>query len=178
MIVVSVITIVAIVAFVGIRGDQVEGAYYRFTDDLLGSMIQARNRAIDDQTTVRVEVQADRLEVFWTDPETKQEEFLWGNYRAKVDGGLIDELACITGMAAGISPPSEDNDAVMPTACLGGAQDIVFEPDGSFTLPNDPLQDAGVTLVIKDQSSSANEYSIIEVFPGGLIRKFDNIPEQ
>lgn len=177
MIVLSVMTIVAVVAFVGIRNNQWESAFYRFTDDLVGSMIQARNRAIDDQTTVRVEVQADRLEVFWTDPDTKDEVFLWGNYRDRVDGGLIAGEACITGMALGISAPSENNDAVMPTACLANPQSIVFQPDGSFELVDDPYPGAGMTLVIQDASNSATTYSIIEMFPGGLIRKFDDIPE-
>src|SRR5689334_15779103 len=89
MIVLSVITIVAVIAFVGIRNNQWEGAYMRFTDDLVGTMIQARNRAIDDQTIVRVEVSEDRLEVYWIDPEAPPPDptvmgsgvFLWGNYR-------------------------------------------------------------------------------------------------
>ena len=135
MVVLSVLTIVAVIAFVGIRNNQWEGAYLRFTDDLAGSMTQARNRAIDDQTTVRVQVQEDRLEVFWTDPTTKQEVFVWGNYRSKVDGGLLGDRACITGMSPGITPPSQPNDAEMPLSCLGGQQNIIFQPDGTFTLP-------------------------------------------
>ena len=67
MIVVSVIAVVAVIAFIGLRNNQYEGAYLRFTDDLVGTMIQARNRAIDDQTLVRVEVSVDRVEVFWID---------------------------------------------------------------------------------------------------------------
>ncbi|MFV8752583.1 pilus assembly FimT family protein [Nannocystaceae bacterium ST9] len=176
MVVLLVLTIVAVLAFVGIRNNQWEGAYFRFTDDLTGSMMQARNRAIDDQTSVRVQVQADRLEVFWTDPATKQEVFLWGNYRDAVDGGLLGVQACITGMSPGITPPSQPNDSELPTSCLGGPQSIIFEPDGSFTLPNDPWPDAGMTLVVADQSSAAVTYSIIEMFPGGLIRKFDEVP--
>jgi prepilin-type N-terminal cleavage/methylation domain-containing protein len=176
MVVLLVLTIVATVAFVGIRNNQWEGAYLRFTDDLAGSMIQARNRAIDDQTTVRVQVTEDRLEVFWTDPATKQELFLWGNYRNEVDGGLLGAEACITGMSPGITPPSQPNDAELPTSCLGGAQSIIFQPDGSFTLPDNPWPDAGMTLVVVDQSSSMPTYSIIEMFPGGLIRKFDEVP--
>jgi prepilin-type N-terminal cleavage/methylation domain-containing protein len=97
MIVLGVITIVAVIAFSGIRNNQWEGAYMRFTDDLVGTMIQARNRAIDDQTVVRVEVSVDRVEVFWIDPEAPVPDptvmgsgtFLWGNYRDRIDGGLI-----------------------------------------------------------------------------------------
>ncbi len=177
MVVLLVLTIVAVVAFIGIRSNQWEGAYFRFTDDLQGSLVQARNRAIDDQTTVRVQVQDDRLEVFWTDPTTKQEVYLWGNYRDRVDGGLLGDEACITGMSPGITPPSQPNDAALPTDCLGDVQNIVFEPDGRFSLPNEPFPDAGMTLVIADLSTpTAPEYSIIEMFPGGLIRKFDEIP--
>ncbi|NVB40537.1 prepilin-type N-terminal cleavage/methylation domain-containing protein [Pseudenhygromyxa sp. WMMC2535] len=176
MIVVTVISIVAVVAFIGIRNDQWEGAYYRFTDDLVGSVIQARNRAIDDQTEVRIEIQSDRLEVYWTDPETKDEVLLWGNYRDKIDGGLLGTQACITGMAPGISAPSESNDAAMPVNCLGGIQSLTFMPDGSFVDPDNPLDDAGMTMVIMNASSASANYSIIEMFPGGLIRKFDEIP--
>jgi hypothetical protein len=33
-----------------------------------------------------------------------------------------------------------------------------------------------MTLVVQDASSTQVWYSIIEMFPGGLIRKFDEIP--
>ena len=185
MIVLSVITIVAVVAFVGIRKNQWEGAYMRFTDDLVGTMIQARNRAIDDQTQVRVEVSEDRLEVYWIDPDDPPSDtsvfgsgtFLWGNYRDRFDGGMIADAACITGMEPGITPPSEANDAEMPVACgTDLPKAIIFGPDGGFTLADDPLPDAGMTMVIRDTSSAQVYYSIIEMFPGGLIRKFDEIP--
>jgi prepilin-type N-terminal cleavage/methylation domain-containing protein len=185
MIVLVVITIVAVIAFAGIRNNQWEGAYMRFTDDLVGTMIQARNRAIDDQTVVRVEVSQDRLEVYWIDPEAPPPDptvmgsgtFLWGNYRDRIDGGLIADAACITGMEAGISPPSQPNNAQMPVACgTNLPKSILFQPDGSFALENEPLPDTGMTLVIQDASSDQVWYSIIEMFPGGLIRKFDEIP--
>jgi hypothetical protein len=185
MIVLAVITIVAVIAFVGIRNNQWEGAYLRFTDDLVGTMIQARNRAIDDQTVVRVEVSVDRVEVFWIDPEDPPPDptvmgtgtLLWGNYRDRIDGGLIADAACITGMEPGISPPSEANDAQLPAGCgTDLPKSILFQPDGSFALEDDPLPDAGMTLVIQDASSDQIYYSIIEMFPGGLIRKFDEIP--
>ena len=80
-------------------------------------------------------------------------------------------------MSPGITPPSQPNNAQLPTGCLGGVESIIFEPDGTFTLPNDPWPDAGMTLVVVDQSSNAKTYSIIEMFPGGLVRKFDEIPE-
>lgn len=185
MIVLSVITIVATVAFIGIRNNQWEGTYLRFTDDLVGTMIQARNRAIDDQTIMRVEVSEDRLEVFWIDPENPPADpgvfgsgtLMWGNYRDRYDGGLIIDAACITGMEPGISPPSEANNAVLPVGCgTDLPKAILFQPDGSFALPNDPRPDAGMTLVIRDTSSAQVYDSIIEMFPGGLIRKFDEIP--
>lgn len=186
MIVLVVITIVSTIAFSGLRGNQYEGAYLRFTDDLVGTMIRARNRAIDDQTLVRVEVSEDQIEVFWIDPEdppTDPSAFgsgvaLWGNYRDRVDGGLISADACITGMEAGIAPPSEANNALMPAGCgTDLPKSIIFQPDGSFTLADQMQADVGMTLVIRDASSDQIYYSIIEMFPGGLIRKFDEIPE-
>jgi len=186
MIVLSVITIVAVIAFVGLRNNQWEGAYLRFTDDLVGTMIQARNRAIDDQTVVRVEVSEDRLEVYWIDPDDPPADptvfgtgtFLWGNYRDRVDGGLIADQTCITGMEPGISPPSEVNNTQLPTDCATNLpRAILFQPDGSFTLNDDPEPDAGMTLVVRDSSSAQIYYSIIEMFPGGLIRKYDEIPQ-
>ena len=146
----------------------------------------ARNRAIDDQTVVRVEVSEDRLEVYWIDPDDQPPDttvfgtgtFLWGNYRDRMDGGLIADQACITGMEPGISPPSEVNNAQMPVACgTNLPRAILFQPDGGFTLDNDPQPDAGMTMVIRDSSSETVYYSIIEMFPGGLIRKFDEIPQ-
>lgn len=185
MVVLLVITIVAVVAFIGLRGNQYEGAYLQFTDDLVGTMIQARNRAIDDQTLVRVEVSEDRVEVFWIDPEAPPPDptiagsgvLLWGNYRDRYDGGLISDGACITGMEPGITPPSEPNDAELPVGCgTDLPKSIIFQPDGSFALEDEPQPDAGMTLVIRDASSAQVYYSIIEMFPGGLIRKFDEIP--
>ena len=185
MVVLLVLTIVAVVAFIGIRNNQWEGAYERFTDDLVGTMIQARNRAIDDQTVVRVEVSEDRVEVFWIDPQTPPPDpevmgtgtFLWGNYRDRVDGGLIAQEACITGMEPGITPPSQANNAQLPTGCgTDLPKSILFQPDGGFRLADNPQPDAGMTMVIQDASSQQVWYSIIEMFPGGLIRKIDEIP--
>ena len=176
MIVLAVISIVAILAFIGIRENQRAGAYARFTDDLVGTLTRARNLAIDDQTTVRVQVEADRVQVFWTDPESTQEQFIWGSYRDRVDAGLLTDVACITGLVAGIRPPSEPAAVALPGDCLGGARDLEFGPDGGFVLLDDPLEDAGVTLVVRDASSEQVYYSFIEVFPGGLIRKFDGVP--
>ena len=66
----------------------------------------------------------------------------------------------------------------MPTQCgTNLPKSIIFQPDGSFVLQNEPQPDTGMTLVIKDASSTQIYYSIIEMFPGGLIRKFDEIPE-
>ena len=185
MIVLAVITIVATTAFIGLRNNQWEGAYLRFTDDLEGTMIQARNRAIDDQTVVRVEVRSDRVEVFWIDPDDPLPDNtafgsgvpLWGTYISNIDGGLVSGEACITGIEAGIVPPSEAIGTAMPTACgTNLPRRILFRPDGSFLVPEEPDTDAGFTLVVKDESSAQNYYSIIEMFPGGLIRKFDEIP--
>jgi hypothetical protein len=185
MIVLSIITIVATVAFIGIRNNQWEGAYMRFTDDLTGAMISARNRAIDDQTVVRVEVSEDRVELWWIDPEAPPPDptvfgsgtYLWGIYRDRIDGGLIADAACITGMEPGIKPPSQPSNAQLPVACgTDLPKSILFQPDGTFALQNEPLPDAGMTLVVQDASSSQVWYSIIEMFPGGLIRKFDEIP--
>ena len=53
---------------------------------------------------------------------------------------------------------------------------ILFQPDGSFHLSDDSVSDAGLTLVVQDASSDLVYYSIIEVFPGGLIRKIDEMP--
>ena len=185
MIVLAVITIVAVVAFPGLRGNQFEGAYLRFTDDLVGTMTQARNRAIDDQTVVRVQVEEDRLEVYWIDPEDPPPDvsvfntgtFLWGNYRDEVDGGLITNDACITGLVPGISPPSEVNNTALPQGCGDNLPSaILFQPDGSFHIADDTEIDAGMTLVVRDASSDQVYFSIIEIFPGGLIRKIDEMP--
>ena len=157
MIVVAVIAVVATIAFVGLRNNQFEGAYLRFTDDLVGTMVQARNRAIDDQTTVRVEVSATQVEVFWIDPESPVADplingtgvLLWGNYINNVDGGLIAAEACITGMEPGITPPSQPNNAQMPTQCgTDLPKSILFRPDGGFELQNEPLPDANPTTNI------------------------------
>ena len=136
---------------------------------------------------VRVEVNATQVEVFWIDPENPPPDpsvfntgtFLWGNYINNYDGGLIAGQACITVMAAGISAPSEaaDNQTQLPDACGTDLPAVImFQPDGSYALPGDPRPGTGMTLVIQDSSSAQIYYSIIEMFPGGLIRKYDEMP--
>ena len=173
MIVVVILSFVAATIFVGLRADQFESAYLSYTDDVLGSLIQARDVAIDDQTQVHVMIDEDGVEVFRVDPETNSVDFQWGHYVDNVDGGMLMDKACIAGMFAGIKPAIEGVDEDMPTDCLGGTEQLTFEPDGSFTLPNSPFPDAGMTLVVADLES--DNYSLIEVWPGGMVRKFDEV---
>ncbi len=87
---------------------------------------------------------------------------------------MIDETVCIYGLGTGVQTPAQAVVADPPTDCLAETQRLRFEPDGTFSDPNgtfSAVPNAGVTLWIGDRSIPGEvEFSIVQVFPGGLIR--------
>jgi hypothetical protein len=182
MIVLVVLTIVGSIAFAGLRGDRFEGTYREFTDELMGAIVQARHRAIDDQTIVQVQaVGATQLTVLDQDPTTKEFMHLRTIQSTMFQNGFLGDDVCIRGFFAGVQVPSEADPPPLPDACLGDVQILQFEPDGTFGFVNmqgiGGENGTGTTLVVADTRTAQTMLTLIEIFPGGLIRKRDNVLE-
>ncbi|GEM_PF-4035215 len=177
MIVLVVLTIVGTIAFAGMSRHRFEGAYAEFTDDLAGALVRSRNHAIDFQTRVSVTISAGQLiarneepEDNPGDPGTDATEF-WAVNRSALEGGLLENEACIRGFMVGV----QKDDGDLPEDCLAGEQTITFLPDGSFELAGtDYLDGQGATMVVSDDRTET-VYTLIEIFPGGYIRTFDKV---
>ncbi len=183
MIVIAILGITAAIAVGAIRQDEVAGKYKRFVQDVHGGLVTARGFAIDEQTRVRLDIHSQRVEMRTFNQLTND----WVDFGVEaqivdaVDGGSLDNT-CIMGVQAVILPPSEAEGMTKvdaPTGCLTDPQQIVFEPDGSFTLGNNGFpsgEGTGVTIFLADRTvASKPRTTMIQVFPGGLIRTFNNV---
>jgi len=177
MVTIAVVTILASVAFAGMRQNDFEGQYIRFVQDVEGVLVRARNRAIEEQTPMQLTVQATGIAVASWDAATGA----WIPVDAVQLGLNRDELllagqrVCLYGFAPGVQTPAQFTALVPPNNCLGAPQILRFEPDGTFSDPNNAFSapNTGVTLWIADRTDAANEgNSLVQIFPGGLIRTF------
>ncbi len=180
MVVVSIVAIASALAVGAVRQDEVSGRYKRFVDDVSGRLTQARNRAIDDQTQVRLDLYPDRVEMRVYDQITDQWVDAGAERVADVDGGVLVNNAdvCIFGIVSGAQPPSTAQNVAAPTNCMTSSERMTFEPDGTFTVAGNALtvDDAGATLWIGDRTLASNpKISMIQVFPGGLMRTFEQV---
>ena len=179
MVTVAVLAIIATAALTGFRQNEYRTQYRRFVDDCAGAFVTARNFAIDEQTLVRVVVAADRIEVrAWQDDTNVWNVIDFVILDQNRDGLLMDGNACIHGLVSGVQTPAQAVADTPPASCSVGTQTLQFEPDGTFTDPNDEfttLANAGATLWLGNhQMSGVVKYSHIQVFPGGLIRTFED----
>jgi prepilin-type N-terminal cleavage/methylation domain-containing protein len=189
MVVVAILSIVAVITFGAISQDKWEGSYRQFTEDVTGIVTLARNTAIDNQTQVRVDIYGDRAEMWWLKPleplwdpndplpaNTLEWQPLREADRDKVAGGklLNDTDVCIYGIYRGVIVDGGGADAA-PSACLGDMERIVFFPDGHMEWEGQNLQGAGITIVLADQRTGTPTTSHVQVFPGGMVRKFDKV---
>lgn len=188
MVVVAVLTIVAAIAFVGIGQNTWESDYRRFTDDLEGQIQRARNTAIDDQTEVWIDFTSTGYVVTWevpdpASPDYLQPEVLYVEDLNVYKGGRLvaNNDVCIRGFGKGIRAPSQVQASTIPGACVtGGAHTLRFYPTGEMRIevPSEPAnqQTWGGELYIADTRVPGKPYyTIIEIFPGGLIRKQDGV---
>jgi len=180
MVVVGILSVLAALAVGGFRQNEASLAYQRFVDDVHGGIVAGRNAAIDDQTRVRVTLQAAGLRVEAFDPETEQWRFIRISER---DGGRgegpqsEDNRACLLAMVVGISTPSQTYDHDAPSAtCLTGSAVLTFEPDGRFSTNAGGADNVGVSLWVGDRRMTGQaKYSLIQLFPGGYIRVFRDV---
>ncbi len=181
MVTLAVLVLIASIAFEGFRRNEQSGQKRRFVDGVRGALTQARNMAIDGQTPVRVDVDSTSLTLTSWDPVTET----WNLFNRIVMNNqqeallLLDERVCIVGLGTGVQAPAQAAAVDPPDDCLAQVQRLRFEPDGTFRDPLDEFSvvpNAGVTLWIGDRSVPGEvSYSMIQVFPGGLIRVFEEV---
>lgn len=181
MVTLAVLVLVAVVAFAGFRRNEETGQRKRFVASVHGALRQARNYAIDEQTPVRVDIDATSMTLTAWNPvlETWElfERVAMTNDRESL---LLDNATvCIYGLGTGVQTPAQAQDVVPPDDCIPGLQTLRFEPDGTFTDPNDSFSavpNAGVTLWVGDRTVPGQvSYAMVQVFPGGLIRAFEEV---
>jgi prepilin-type N-terminal cleavage/methylation domain-containing protein len=180
MIVITVLGIAATIAFTGIRQNEVESMYRRFTGDIEGAIIEARAIAIDDQTFTEVQFDADEVRILHYDPDdpAAAPTAVYAYKRDYFGNGLLDNYACIRGLYEGIRAPSESGSTTTPSNCLTTTHELQFAPDGTATmLTPTPTRDGnGMVLEIALTRGSAT-LTEIKIFPGGLIQKFEGVTE-
>lgn len=181
MVVIAIVSLAGAMTLVGMRGDGFSGAYRRMVDEFAGTLVQARHQAMDDQARVRFSVFGDRVEVRSWNATTKQWDAVKAVRIAEQDGGALAADVCIYGFQSGVRPPSQAVVEDRPTTCLDAQteQRIEFQPDGSFSIPDDSvdvLANSGVTMWFGDNRiPGQTRYGMIEVFVGGLVRTFPEV---
>jgi prepilin-type N-terminal cleavage/methylation domain-containing protein len=189
MVVVAILSIVAAITFAGIQQDKWEGSYREFTDDINGTIARAHHTAIDDQTRVRLDIYRNRVEVYWertlepywnpADPVPTNQgewEMIGEAHIREVAAGVLEggNRVCIYGLYRGIIVDGGGADAA-PNQCLNGMEQLMLHPDGHMEWIGEDLQGAGVSLVVADQRGTEPVTTHIQYFPGGMIRKFEEV---
>ncbi len=182
MVVLTVVCLLGAAAAVGWRRNEFKTTYARFVDDVEGSIILARNTAIDRQTQVRVDATATDIILTARNPVTD----VWDPvHRVTLDANPSTALVaagsavCIYGFTPGVQAPGVSVAVDPPTDCLAAQQRLVFEPDGRMTDPDhafDSVPNAGATMWVTDRTIvTTPKYAIIQIFPGGLVRTFKDL---
>ena len=181
MVVLAVVAALAVAAAVGFRRNEFSNQRARFVQDVEGLLVQARNAAVDQQTRVRVTADATSVALTVFNPATAVWSPLDRVALENFNASLITEAAavCVYGFSAGVQAPSQAAAVVPPIDCLANPQVLVFEPDGRFTDPDgsfSAIPNAGATLWIADRTIPGQpKYTILQIFPGGLIRTFEQL---
>lgn len=174
MIVLVVLTIVATATMSRAGLQNADTAFRDYTSDILDSFLTARARAIDDQTPVFLTMQPEGVDLEWIDPDTGLRELIWMHREANYGGGVIKDKACNGGLYNGVVAPGETR-ATSSFACITQAQQLTFMPDGSFRFAGAQGAPAGVTAVVAREAEGGRIGTVIEVYPGGNIRRIDNV---
>jgi len=182
MVVLAVVAALGAVAAVGFRRNEFANQRARFVADVEGVIVQARNAAVDRQTQVRVDVDASQIVVTAfdsaTDTWTTVDRAALENFNASLITAGATPPVCIYGFTAGVMAPSQSSLVAPPADCAGALQRLVFEADGHFTDPNNAFNavpNAGATLWIADRTLGTPRYSFVQIFPGGLVRTFEDL---
>lgn len=174
MVVLVVLTIVA-TAMVSRAGiETADSAFRRYSADVVDTVLAARARAIDDQTRVFLTMQPTGVDLEWMDPDTGIREHLWSHSESTYGGGVISDSSCNGGLYNGVVAPGEPA-ASASVGCITEAQELLFLPDGSFRFAGAQTAPAGVTAVIIRKDGGRKTGTVIEVFPGGNVRRLNNV---
>jgi prepilin-type N-terminal cleavage/methylation domain-containing protein len=181
MVTLAVVVILSVIAFEGFRRNEEAGQRKRFVSAVHGALTQGRNYAIDEQTPVRVEINAISMTLTAWNPVTETWDLFERVRMTDAREALIlqNDIVCIYGFATGVQTPAQAQDVAPPTDCIAATQRLRFEPDGTFSDPDSTFSavpNAGVTLWVGDRSVPGEvSYAMIQVFPGGLIRAFEEV---
>ena len=194
MIVTVVIMVVAVIAFSSFSMYAFESAFERFADDLHGAFVRARDLAVDRQTTTELRITSGQVQLLWTDVDLVSgapsatfgqqvllqtwDKTMYGGTQGAANGLLAnDARACILGVIRGVQVPSQVTTVAWPNTCMSATTPVViqFNPAGEMTMVGQDLAGSGVTLVLADRRDSAPTHTVIEAWPGGLIRKYSGV---
>lgn len=181
MVTISIVVLLSVIAFEGFRRNELTGQRKRFVSAVHGALTQARNYAIDEQTPVRVSIDATSMTLTaWNSVTSTWDLFERVAMTDQREALILDSgIVCIYGLGTGVQTPAQAQDVAPPADCIGAPQLLLFAPDGSFSDPNNTFSavpNAGVTLWIGDRTTPGEvSYAMIQVFPGGLIRAFEDV---
>ncbi|MGB1699624.1 MAG: pilus assembly FimT family protein [Nannocystaceae bacterium] len=190
LVVIAIITIFASIAFVSIGENKFDSVFARYTADLRGMFIRARTLATSNQTQVSIRIDDQVAELWWVDPVLSSATYgtdvlledlslaeFDNNYIGDNVGKFGANPACIYPVEVGILAPSQSVAVARGDDCLSEFTRIVYLPGGEFSLETGaigdvvPLFGAGVTIPVIDQRSESDRIAtLIQLFPGGLVR--------
>lgn len=175
MVVMVVLTIVSTATMSRLGLQSADRIFRRYSADVYDTILSAQSRAVDDQTKIFLTIESDGVTLAWTDPDTGAREPLWSYTLENYRGGLLKDSTCNGGIE-GVVPPGETEEK-QTFSCQSGTKELLFLPDGTFKLLGSQNSSAGLTLVLARNlpSGSKRTATVIEVFPGGNIRKRDNV---
>jgi Tfp pilus assembly protein FimT len=193
MIVTVVIIVVGVIAFAGLSMHAFESAFERFGDDIQAAFVQARNVAVAEQTTTELRIRSGSVELWWVDSQVVPtvsttygqlvllqtwDKTMYGGTR-NATGGLLgnDADACIMGVIRSVQVPSQVQNVTWPTTCMSASTPIVlrFNAAGEMSMVGQDLAGAGVTLVFADRRDTQPSFTLVEAWPGGLVRKHTGV---
>jgi type II secretory pathway pseudopilin PulG len=182
MVVLAVVAALGAVAAVGFRRNEFSNQRARFVADVEGVIVQARNAAIDQQTQVRVDVDSAQVVITAYQQTTAtwtmvNRAALENSNASLITAGAVTPV-CIYGFTPGVQTPSQATTVDPPSDCVAGTQRLVFEADGRFSDPNNAFNavpNAGATLWIADRTLGTPKYSFVQIYPGGLVRTFEDL---
>lgn len=181
MVTLAVLVLLAVTAFAGFRRNEETNQRKRFVASVHGALTQARNYAIEQQTPVRVDIDATSMTLTAWNQVTGAWDLFDRVAMTNARESLLLENAtvCIYGLGTGVQTPAQAQNVVPPDDCIPALQTLRFEPDGTFSDPNNSFSavpNAGVTLWVGDRTVPGQvSYAMVQVFPGGLIRAFEEV---
>jgi prepilin-type N-terminal cleavage/methylation domain-containing protein len=169
MVVVSIIALSASIAFTAINPNQFSNAANDFSEEIAAQLLLARDRAIDEQVQVQVDITTTTVGTRYLDEhelDNTWDQEIWLRQIAREDFGgakLTDEI-CILSVSPLLYAPSQPGTATIPEAACppSTANDtpfatINFQPDGTYliqTSNNLDFTEVGWIVVVLPSTTS------------------------